>query len=125
MKRVQEEAQYAVVLGQRACRNGMGCRGVLAEVVDWKKLEPDVLGRLVLESEVSRAEMVRFEVLRFVVLRSVLVEAKEAMATKKMWKRNDDRCWEAARLESLCQRDAQRGNEQILVAGRRSRRARR
>lgn len=96
----------------------MECRGMLAEVVDWAIWEPEVLRCVVLDPEELRSEMLRFEVLRSVVLRSVLVEAKEVMATKKIWKHNDDRCLEAARLESLCQRDAQRGNEQILVAGR-------
>jgi hypothetical protein len=91
---------------------------MLAQVVDWEILEPEVLKCVVLDPEVLRFEMLRFEVLRSVVLRSVLVEAKEVMAAKKIWKRNDDRCWEAARLESLCQQDAQRGNEQILVVGR-------
>jgi hypothetical protein len=54
-----------------------------------------------------------------------LVEAQEAMVTKEIWMRNDDRHSEAARLERLRQQDAQSGNEQIVVVCRCSRRARR
>ena len=69
-------------------------------------------------------EGLRSEVLMVVVMRSEVLEAKEAMATKKIWMRNDDRRSEAARLRDLSQQDAQSGSEQILVVGRSCRRAR-
>jgi hypothetical protein len=93
----------------------MECRGILVEVVDWAMLEAEVL----------RFAMARSEVLGSEVLRCVLVEAQEAMVTKEIWMRNDDRHSEAARLERLRQQDAQSGNEQIVVVCRCSRRARR
>jgi hypothetical protein len=70
------------------------------------------------------SEVLRSEVLMVVVMRSEVVEAKEAMATKKIWMRNDDRRSEAARLQELGQQGAQSGSEQILAVGRSCRHAR-
>jgi hypothetical protein len=88
--------------------------------MDWAKLKAEVL-----RSEMAGSKVLEFEELGSEVLRSVLAEAQESMATRKTWMRNDDRCLEAARLESLSQQDAQSDNEQILVVGKWCRRARR
>lgn len=64
------------------------------------------------------SEAPRSEVLMVVVFESEAQEAKEAMATKKTWKRNDDRGSEVVRLRGLCQQDARNGNEQIWAVGR-------
>lgn len=102
----------------------MECCALLAEVLRWVMLGLELWKLEVSWTEVLDSGVLRSEVLMVVVMRCEVLEAKEAMATKTIWMRNDDRRSEAARLRDLGQQDAQSGNEQILVVGRSCRHAR-